>query len=410
MRTIALSTLALLAGAALLGGCQGHGKYTGEFKENAELRVSQMKAATEWDMARQQFLSGDLEKALRSIDRSLTMDDTVAKSHVLRGRILLELSRLEPALQSLERAGELKPEDAEAFYYAGIVYERISRPEQAFEAYMKAQKNDPTDPQFPLAAAEMLVEQGKLAEAEAMLTDSSASFQHNAGIRQTLGHIALLRGDTARAVVLFNEATLLGPGDAALREDLARAQMSAGRFADAETGLRWILDQPEGKDRRDLVHLRARCLIELDKPVEARAILLGLVRDESGGSDTASWIELGNVSLMLNDQSRLRECAQRLMSAAPGQPEGYLFLALWQRGRGEPDKAVATLSRAIAVDKTSAGPALLQGVILQDLGRGAEAARAFRIALKRDPSNAQARALLAGVAPASAVAEAVEPE
>lgn len=401
--------LALASGAALgiaaLSGCGGHGKYTGEFLEQAELRVSQMKAATEWDMARQQFLSGDLEKALQSIDRSLTMDDTVAKSYVLRGRILIEMSRLEPALATLEKAIELNPGDPEAYYYSGIVYERISKPQEAYEAYTKAAETDPTDPQFPLAAAEMLIEQGRLDEAEALLTGQSAAFEHNAGMRQTLGHIAMMRSDTTRAIELFTEACLLGPGDAALREDLVRAQVSAGQFADADSGLRWLLKQPSHKDRRDLMHLRVKCLVGLDKPVEARTLLLGLLKDNDGGSDIPAWVELGNVSLMLNDQPRLREAAQRLVASAPGRAEGYVFLALWLRDNGQPDRAVAALSQALSVDKGNSDAALLQGIILQDMGRPAEAARAFRLALTRNPGDDQARQLLRASEAGSAFAE-----
>jgi len=396
--------IALIAGAALgaglLSGCGGHGKYTGEFKKQAELRVSQMKAATEWDMARQQFLSGDLEKALRSVDRSIALDDTVAKSHLLKGRILIELSRLEPALTSLERAIELKPEEPEAYYYSGIIFERISKPGEAFEAYTKAAQADPTDPQFTLAAAEMLIEQGKLQEAEALLVGGTASFEHNAGVRQTLGHLSMMRGDTARAIELFNEACLLGPGDAALREDLVRAQMAGAKFADAEAGLRWLLQQPTYKDRGDIVQLRVKCLVALDKPVEARTILLGVLNNPSNtsaASDIPAWIELGNISLILKDHARLREAAQRIVAGAPGRAEGHVFMALWLRNNGQPDRAVAALSQALMVDKTNSDAAVLQGIILQDLGRTKEAARSFRLALARNPGDAKASQLLAAV-------------
>ncbi|MCA9312156.1 MAG: hypothetical protein KDA21_13165, partial [Phycisphaerales bacterium] len=63
--------LAALAGAAALAalaGCSGHGQYTGTFKQDAELRLTNLKAATEWDRARGQFLAGDLAKALETVD------------------------------------------------------------------------------------------------------------------------------------------------------------------------------------------------------------------------------------------------------------------------------------------------------------------------------------------------------
>ena len=52
-----------------------------------------MKAAQEWDMARQAFLAGDLNKALEAVDHSLALNDKVVKSHVLRELLGVELDR-----------------------------------------------------------------------------------------------------------------------------------------------------------------------------------------------------------------------------------------------------------------------------------------------------------------------------
>lgn len=380
-----VAALVLCAGLGL-AGCSGHGQYTQAHKDQATLRVAQMKSATEWDMAHQQFLAGDLKKALASVDRSISLNDEVAKSHVLRARILVEMGALEPALASVDKALELDPKSTDGFYFRGIIFERFGQNEEALACFKQAAETDQTSPQYPLASAEMLIELGRLDEAEQLLLGGATRFQHNAGVRQTLGHIAMMRHDYTRAVELFTEACRLAAEDPGLQEDLARAQISAGRFAEAETTLSWVISQDKQNRRRDLVQLRARCLIELDRPVEARDLLLKLTSDDRGVNDPALWKDLGTVSVMLADRIQLRRCAQRLMSIAPHSADGYVLMAMWHRQVGDLNAALAIVRRARSLPGATA-PAL-EGLLCAQLGFQAEAEQAFAVAAKRERDGA----------------------
>jgi Flp pilus assembly protein TadD len=388
-----------LAGLLAFAGCQGHGKYTTEGIDNANKRMSELKSATEWDMARSQFLTGDLKKALESVDRSIALNPTVAKSHTLRGRILIELGQLEQASAALEEALKLDAAQTEAHYYLGIVHERFSDQEKALEHYTSAANLDPGDPQHALAASEMLIELGRLDEAEAFLTERRKAFEQNAGVRQQLGHIALMRGDAKAAVARFEEARTLAPDEPSMLEDLALAQVSAGMFAEAEYNLRRIMDEPKNKGRRDLRHAQARCLAALNRPVEARQILLGLSTEEAGKNDPAIWSDLGEVAALLNDMARVRIVSARLMSIAPERASGYLLAAVWQRQDGRQEDALRNLETASKLAPTNPTPWIMRGMILQDLGRGAEAADAFAQALAIDPGNESAQRMFANVEP-----------
>lgn len=387
------ATTAALAALLALAACQGHGKHTQAFKNEAEARMNSVKAATSFDMAQQQFLSGDLEKSLKNIEQSIALNEKVARSHVLRGRVLIELGRLEAALGSLDAALALEEKNADAQYYKGIVHERFSQFGDALGCYKAAAEADPSNPQFAVAAAEMLVDEGRFDEAETLLSPNPSPFQHNAGVRQTLGHIASLRGDHVAAARHFAEALLLAPNDPSILEDLARARFALADHAEAESALRRLLMQPEHSGRADLQHLRARCLVALDRPVEAREILIHLASDQSSAGDADVWLDLGNVSLLLKDGFRLREAGQRLIALAPTRAEGYMFFALWQRDNGKPDAAAKTLERALARVPRDPAPAVLRGMILTDLGRADEARLAYSEALRRDPKNTQASRL-----------------
>lgn len=370
----ALGVAAALAG---LTGCAGHGAHTSEGLAVAQERMATIKAATEWDMARQQYLTGDLEKALASVNRSLEVNSSIAKSHSLRGRILIEMGQLEQALRALQKALAIDPNFEEAHYFLGVVYERFNEYEMALASYKKAAELAPDDPQYAVAAAEMLVELGRLDDAEALLRNSDSAFAHNAGVKQTLGHIALLHGQPKRAVKYFGQANLLAPDDDATLEDLAIAQMDAKEFADAERSLARLRQNPEYAKRNDIKRLHARALVEVNQPVEARSLLLELTQDPTEASDAQLWIDLASTALLIDDWRRVRQAAARAIALAPDRYEGHMHLAAWARHRGDSTAALASLDRAIALAKHDATPLLMKGLVLQDLGRRDEAAQVY---------------------------------
>lgn len=393
---IAASLLIGAATFATVGCSPGKGKYTGEFQEQAIDRMERVKAGTSWDMARQQFLAGDLEKSLKTVEQSIAHAGDVPKSHVLRGRVLIELGRLETALDSFDAALQIDPEFTQAHYYTGIVHERWANYDDAFSSYSHAAVLDPTDPQYVVAAAEMLIQMHEVDRAETMLSDAAGNFEHNAGVHQTLGHIALMKGDLAEAITMFQRACLLAPDETPLIEDLARAQIASQDWAEAEYSLARVLRRAEekGEHRRDLQHLHARVLLELDRPVEARKLYDALTSDERGNADFQAWLGMGKTALMLKDPYRLNRAASQLIAMAPQRHEGFMLRAIAQRDAGHLRAAARTLDAALPLAKNDPEPALLQAMVYEQLGDFQQMQRSLRVALKVDPSNGFAQQML----------------
>ena len=214
------------AALVALAGCSGHGKYTQDEQNRAEAALAAIKSGTEWDMAQQAFLGGDLEKALKKIDQSLAINESVAKSHSLKGRILFEMGELDQAIESFERAEALDPNYVEAHYYQGVLFERIMRREEALAKYQRCIELDDTNPQYAIAAAEVMIDTGRPDEAKEFLLSLGTTFEHHAGVAQTLGHIEMMQGDDSAAAEYFSQARLLAPEDQSILEDLIRAQVA----------------------------------------------------------------------------------------------------------------------------------------------------------------------------------------
>ena len=392
------AVLALSLAAALTGcGASGHGKSTTEFLTQAQEKMSMLKSGTEWQMSHQQFLAGDLDKALKTVDRSIALNERVPKSHVLRGRIMLEKSRLEEARQEFLTAQKLDPAFVEAHYYLGIVYERVNQPEDALGAYAKAMELDGANAQYVVAGAEMLVAQNRLDDADKLLTDRRQFLQYNAAIRQTQGHIAQLRSDHKHAIELYAEALLLAPGDQSITEDLIQADMVCGQYAEAESFLTKLLDKEPNQNRRDLKAMKAKCLIALNRPVDARTLLQEITADKDGSADIRSWTDLGNVCAILHDKGGLRAAMQRVTAIAPDRPEGFMLKAMFCRQDNRLADALAAADQAVAKCGKDSSPFVLKAIIQQDLGQTNEARNTLVQAQQVDPRNAQASALLAAL-------------
>ncbi len=398
VNALRVSAGTLVTLTSILGGCgAGHGAHTSRAAEEGQLKMSSVKSGVEYQIAQEQFLAGELSKATKTIEGAIALNPTVAKSHVLRARIMIERGELESARASLLRAEEIDAEVVEAHYYLGIVHERFSQPEEALRRYRLAAKLEPTSAQFVIASAEMLIHLKRLDEAEALLSSPHQALTHNAAIRQTSGHIAMLRGQAERAADLFAQARLLAPDDASVVEDLVRAQMAAKNYGDAEVNIGTILRGKDNEARRDLMLWRAECLAATNRLVEARSVLDRLTGDREGQADLAAWLAMGRVAAALKDDHRLRQAAQHAIALAPDRSDGYLMRAIHLRSTGELPGALIAIDTAIRLDHEATTPRLLRALILQEMGMTDDAAKSLTHVLERHPNHPLAGRMLAMV-------------
>lgn len=412
---ITASAMVVLAGG--VAGCSLRGQHTAEGSNLAQQRMAGLKSGMQLQMAEQQFAAGDLEKAERSTDAALAALPKFAPAHVLKGRVLLERGQLEGAMASLQEAEKLDPQNVDAQYFLGIIHERFSQPEPALARYRKAMELDGGNPQYLVAAAEMLVSLNRLDEARELVTAKRDHFSHSAAVAQTLAAIATLQSDTDAAVAAYSDARLLAPEDNTILEGLARAQAAAGKYADAEFNLAMLLDpkrarQPaaapaEGKRaerstftpvapqaRRDLQLLRARCLMEIDRAGEARRVLQDMAAEPEGGRDVQMWALLGKAALKLDDATTLRQAASRLVAIAPDRHEGYMLRGMVLRKSGDLSGALAALNEAVARCGDDATPVVYRALVLMDQGRVEEAQTQLQRVLAVQPDNTAAQSAL----------------
>ena len=102
-------------------------------------------------------------------------------------------------------------------------------------------------------------------------------------------------------------------------------------------------------------------------------------------------VELGDAML----DARLIDDAIGVYSAAAGAPRAQLGLARAQLVLGQPVRALPFAQRAVELAPTDAAALTMQGVVLDRLGRHAEAQASYRAVLAKSPQSVAARTDLA---------------
>jgi tetratricopeptide (TPR) repeat protein len=127
------------------------------------------------------------------------------------------------------------------------------------------------------------------------------------------------------------------------------------------------------------------------------------------------WLVAGHAYSRQNNHARAIDCYREIVRLEPQAPEGWNLLAQEYRLAGEPQQAVAILTRALIGLRDSPGTLVLLGESYSDLARYPQAAQTYRQALALDGNLAPAWAGLARAhvklkqwAEAEQVARAVE--
>ena len=386
----------------ILAGCQNGAVATQHQQsvDNANGRWREMRSKLMLQMAERQFETGDLDQAEKSLGDALAVDARSPQLYVLAGRVAIERGQLEKAYQLFTSAITLHDKLPEAYYYQGLVLQRWQRFEGALTAYQLAYQLRPQDAAYLLAVAETLVNLDRSDEALTLLTGQLTYFDQNAGVRLALAQIYMIQKQYAQAAEFYRQATLLRPDDTRLLEDLALAQLEAGKYDAAIDNLEQLLAKAEYATRTDLMRLLAAGYEASGRMAAAKGIYVKIT--QKNPADVEGWLKLASQCWSLNDPHGTELAAQRALALAPKKYEGYTMLALVEQQAGHIPQALAHLAKAVELAPDNAQPWLLQGLMLERNGQRAEAVKAYTQALKCAPDDARTKKLLARLTEASA--------
>jgi tetratricopeptide (TPR) repeat protein len=240
-----------------------------------------------------------------------------------------------------------------------------------------------------------LVERGAYDEARTYAGQVSPHHAHPGVLAYRLGLAYLEARRDSDAIESFRRAEAVDGPRAAILLPLGRALMSAGRPAEAVAPLRTTYDA--GYDAHEAGPLLVRALV-LTGRVEEAARLVASMPDTVAADSPEVSLDFGTLALEQGDTVAAERWLQLAVAHAPNLAEASekLGVALFLQGR--PGEALAPLEAACRLAPTSASGHLNLAAVLAELRRIPEAREHAAEAVKLDPSEPRAAALLAALA------------
>ena len=393
-KTLLAITLAT-ATAVMLAGCAAQGSNDKKWTKAANNRWLGMRSQLIYNMAKQQFESGDLGQAEKSVENGLEVAPNDARLQLLAGQIALEKGKLERAYHLFGSVMALDKKEDKAYYLQGVILQRWQQYKDAYQRYQEAYNLKKDNVGYVLAMAEMLVPMNRTNDAIHLLAGKVSYFDENAAIRAELGHLYAMQGQYAKAVDVLQQASMLAPDNLQVQEELGLNQLQAGDTEDAINTLSVLLKNPKLDDRIDVQRELATAYQKDGRINDARNMYISLTQNDS--SDPMDWIKLAELCWHQGDLDATLEAANQIIDIAPQKPDGYLLAGMvWQK-RHDLGKALNMFDQAAKAAPNNPEPLLLRGLSLQQAGRQAAAEQAYRQAMRRDPSDHRAKELLDGI-------------
>ncbi|WP_158788175.1 tetratricopeptide repeat protein [Granulicella sp. L46] len=184
------------------------------------------------NVAKDYALLNDIPDADHWMMLAVKMDPKNAEAWYGLGRIRYTQQRFQDAADCFERALVFDPRSAKAENNLGLSYEGLNRTDDAISAYRNAiqwQKDSPHPSEQPLLnLGIVLLHQGKLPEAEQLLTQAASIAPRDSNIREQLGHLYLQTNELPKAQSQFEQAIALSPKNPALHFLLGRVYRAEG--------------------------------------------------------------------------------------------------------------------------------------------------------------------------------------
>ena len=386
---------AAFAVALLLGaGCGAPSNKPTE-KQLAEKRWASARSGVLVKLAKDQYQSGQLDKARKSVDEALRLSPENAEAHVVSARLAIEQGQLESAQQQLEIARTLVPDSGEPYYLTGVVMQRWQKHEQALTNYKTAAEKSPGEIAYLLAEAETLVTLDRSEEALAMLRAKLDYFEHSGTIRDAVGQLLMQQGKYAEAAQCFRQASILAEDDDSVRERLVLALFKAGQHREAADAVVKLMQSEPYDKRPELYGLLGECQLAQGQTREAKVSYEAATRLDP--YSPSAWRGLGRAALEGGDYKRAEMALGKSVRYDSKSAETHLLIGYLQTRQNRLPEALESFHKAVNLDPKDTVALCMVGYVLQSTDRGAEAAAWYAKALQIKPQDELARQLMAGV-------------
>ena len=364
-----------------------------EAKQQAHERWYRTRANIVYGVAMEHFKVGQLDRAQAKAMEALALDDTYPEARLLLGKIHIEQERFQLAIAELTQLRETFPQSAEVHYLLGVAQEKAGLLDDALVSYRRCQALDGSNMPAVIAAAEVLVGQGQIREAQLYVESYVSVADGEVGVFELAGRLAMMQNDYAKAAERYQQACDLDTANLAYLESLAKTQFFAGRYEEAAENLKMLLASADCTPGTWVYTMLGDCDMAMDRPRQAQDAYYKAT--EASPESAGAWVNLAKPALLLKDWARAILAARRALALDPTMLDATLLLGYALLLDGQADGSLSVLAEAGKQHPDSAELQCLLGRAHAAAGNAAEAMRCYAAALRITPDHPVAKELLA---------------
>ena len=342
MRTKRFILGAVVIAAVLAAGCENYmvGK-----RDEAEKRWAASRAEMVTNMARNSYERGNFARARDQLDPIIRSSMPFTPAYVLMARLAADQGDLDEARTYARTATTLKGTSAEAWYVLGTVEQSLGDRQAALNAFAKAAGEDPSNPRYTLAEAEMFVAIGQVEAAAKSLAGACEQMPGSGEVHAAFGDVLSRLGRYEEAAGRYRSALRLNPENTIPKERLAAALFRSGAYAEAERILADLqVSEPEFASGW-ICLMRADALLALRRTDEAWALYVQ--RAEAAPEAVGPRVGLARCAILDDRLPEARRHLEETLDRCPGHAEANGLLGYVLAATGRPGEAVPYLKLAM---------------------------------------------------------------
>ncbi len=327
--------------------------------QQPEMKESKKVAYDKWaasranvlhSLARDHLMNGNIDKACAKAEEGLGLDPNSKDLQFLLARVYIEkgyYARSIGLLQSL--ADQEQSSDparrssilAEVHYLLGVAQEKEGKLDEAMASYNLSAQIDPSTSAPILAATEVLITKGQVAQAQDFLSCHMARYSPEPAMAELAGRLAMMQKQYQPASRHFQLACDLDSQNHRYPELLASAQYAGGEYRQAGETLSRLLRRKDYKAPTWIYTLQGDCMMANRRyePAEKAYQHACLLRAE----DPVCWTRLAKAALAQNRLTKAIRSAYKARDLDADNLDASVILGYSLMRIGKPELAVEVL-------------------------------------------------------------------
>ncbi|MDG5815121.1 tetratricopeptide repeat protein [Chitinispirillales bacterium ANBcel5] len=327
----------------------------------------------------------NLQKAKSAATRALELDENRWEARKILADVLLTESDFQNAQGHFEALVEKEPRNMEFLVNLATCYYNTDSADELAETDKKIVELDQGNSESRLRLARYADENNDTETALSMYLDLAELTPEDAEVFRRLFHLHQQKGEKQASVDALRTYLELNPQDAVAQRDLGDALYEMDQLDGALVAYRAAIEIDP--DIKGFYQRYAEIVIAKGEEGEVITALTGVI--ESGDADFSTYTTLGMIYQRRGNHEEAIDMYQDALQLDPTNTDALSALARSQAASGDVNGAIITYEQTVMMNSEAVEEYKELGELYQGQGREAEALRAFRRYLDRNPDDVE---------------------